>query len=365
MLDFLIVIFNFLSLFSFVYILFIFVIYKLTHFPKIKGDSDIKFPLASIIICAYNEEEEIEKTIKKLISVDYPKNKMEIIIVSDSTDRTNEICEKYKKSVKLIKRYERKGKWSALNEGISKAKGNIIVTIDADTIVTKNWLKNIVKPYQDKSIKLTFGPKIAKNPNFDFVTKAHSFYIEINDVVIKALNNLNLACSPSGDIMSFRKEVWKKIKFRNVMEEDIDFGIRVFKNGMKCFFVKNAIVRVRIPINFSDLRYQVVRWMQAFLELKLFSFLILFIFTFFFPSLSLITIIYLILIKNYLITILFTLNVILFIVLYTIFCLKTRSKNFLYSLHLLILNPIYFLFIIENFIRNLLKLKIKWMEYKY
>lgn len=339
--------------------------YKLTNFPKYKSDSSIKLPFVSIIICTYNEEKEIEKNIKKLISVDYPKNKMEIIVVSDSTDKTNEICERYENFVKLIKRPKRKGKWSALNDGISKAKGDVIVTIDADTLVTKKWLSNIVNPFQDRNIELTFGPRFAKTPDFNFVTKAQSFYVELEGVIMKVLQRLNMAYSASGDNMAFRKEVWEKFKFRNTLDEDTDFDFRVFRKGLKGYFVENAEVKIRIPLNFHDLKYQQVRWMQAFLDLKLFSFLILFIFTFFFPSLSLITVIYLILIKNNSIIILFTLNVILFINLYTLFCLKTRNKNFFNSMHLLVLNPAYFLFIIENFIKNLLKLKIKWMEYKY
>ncbi len=103
MLGFLILILNLLSLFSFILILFLFIKYKLTRYTKIKNDSDVKYPFVSIIISAFNEEETIEKNLKKLISVDYPKNKREIIVVSDSTDRTNEICEKYKKYVNSLK----------------------------------------------------------------------------------------------------------------------------------------------------------------------------------------------------------------------------------------------------------------------
>jgi cellulose synthase/poly-beta-1,6-N-acetylglucosamine synthase-like glycosyltransferase len=125
MIDIFLLTINLLSFFSFIYILF-----NLINSPKIKEERFNKdyFPFVSIIIPAINEEEVIECSLKNLISVYYPKNKKEIIVVSESTDKTNEICERYKKFVKLIKHSHRMGKWKALNDGIKKAKGEIIVT---------------------------------------------------------------------------------------------------------------------------------------------------------------------------------------------------------------------------------------------
>ncbi len=163
--------------------------------------------------------------------------------------------------------------------------------------------------------------------------------------------------------MAFRKDVWKKFKFRNVLDEDIDFGLRIFKNGWKGYFVSNAKVKARIAHSFSDLRYQQLRWYQSFLESKVFLFL--FVFSFFFPSLGLVTLIYLIFIKSVLAMFLFILNIILFTFFYIVFSLNTPTKNFVNELHLLVLNPLYFLFLIENIIRNLLKFRIKWLDYKY
>ena len=84
---------------------------------KIKISEDY-FPSVSLIIAAYNEEKVIEEKIKNSLNIDYPKNKFEIIIFSDSsTDRTDEIVKKYKKEgIKLVRIEGRKGKTICQNE---------------------------------------------------------------------------------------------------------------------------------------------------------------------------------------------------------------------------------------------------------
>jgi len=363
MIDVFLLIINFLSLISFVYILFI-----LINPPKIKKEKFDKdyFPFVSIIVPAINEEEVIERTLKKLISVDYPKKKKEIIVVSDSTDRTNEICEKYKKFVKLIKHSHREGKWKALNEGIRKAKGEIILTTDADVIVPKDWIKKLVRPFQDKTIKLTWGPGRIKNPNFNFLTKAQTFFIDLDNIAAKISQQLEVRYAGSGSNMAFRKSVWKKYKFRNEVTEDSDFAYRIFKNGMKGYFVENAQVKIRVPLNLSDLRSQQIRWLhESHLDLKLFLLWILFISTYLFPTLGLMTLIYLIFIKNSLLLSLFVLNIVLFVISYVLICLRTSTKNLMNGLHLISLNLFYFLFVIEAIVRMLFNSKIEWKEYKY
>jgi len=166
--------------------------------------------------------------------------------------------------------------------------------------------------------------------------------------------------------MAFRKSVWKKYKFRNEVTEDSDFAYRIFKNGMKGYFVENAQVKIRVPLNLSDLRSQQIRWLhESHLDLKLFLLWILFISTYLFPTLGLMTLIYLIFIKNSLLLSLFVLNIVLFVISYVLICLRTSTKNLMNGLHLISLNLFYFLFVIEAIVRMLFNSKIEWKEYKY
>ena len=104
------------------------------------------FPKISVIIPAYNEEKVIANTIEGLLETKYP-NK-EIIFVDDgSTDSTLAIASRYKEKIRVLHK-ENGGKATALNYGIVYAKGEIVVIVDADTIIGRNSLKEIVKGFQ-------------------------------------------------------------------------------------------------------------------------------------------------------------------------------------------------------------------------
>ncbi len=143
------------------YPLFLSVIVRFYRKVVIKADI---FPVVSLIVAAYNEEKVIEKKIKNSLFLDYPNDKIEIIIASDcSTDKTNEIVEKYKTNgVNLIKLEQRKGKTAVQNKAVSYAKGEILIFSDATTIFSKDAVKKIVRNFNDKSIGCVGGQIIFK-----------------------------------------------------------------------------------------------------------------------------------------------------------------------------------------------------------
>lgn len=102
-----------------------------------------KKPLLSIIIPAYNEERDIGKCLKSLENQSY--KKFEIIVVDDgSTDKTREIVKNFKK-IKLLKQ-KHKGPGEARNFGAKNARGEILILLDADMILDKDYLKYLIKP---------------------------------------------------------------------------------------------------------------------------------------------------------------------------------------------------------------------------
>ena len=102
--------------------------------------------LFSIVIPTYNEEKDIRRTLSKLISLDYP-NK-EIIVVDDSTDETPNIVKEFSShGVFLVRPSVRKGRCEARNLGIKKSKGDIVVILNADVLLPRDFLKNLAKHY--------------------------------------------------------------------------------------------------------------------------------------------------------------------------------------------------------------------------
>src|SRR2546428_517778 len=114
------------------------------------------YPSLSVLVPAYNEEKVIARTIEGLLETEYPKK--EIIVIDDgSKDKTLEIASSYKSKVKVLHK-ENGGKASALNYGIAFAGGDIVVIVDADTIVGRQALKQVVKGFgRDEKVAAVAG----------------------------------------------------------------------------------------------------------------------------------------------------------------------------------------------------------------
>jgi len=116
-------------------------------------------PAVSLIIPVYNEERVIDEKIRNTMSLEYPKDKLEILIASDaSTDRTKEIVEKYEKmGVRFLEQSERRGKAGALNLGLKEAKHEIVIFSDASILLDKEALRNILNQFADEEIGCVSG----------------------------------------------------------------------------------------------------------------------------------------------------------------------------------------------------------------
>jgi glycosyltransferase involved in cell wall biosynthesis len=116
-----------------------------------KSKRENKTPKISIIVPFYNCERTIGKTIKSLLKQDYPREKYEIILVDDgSTGNTVEVVKKFK-GIKLILQ-KHAGPAVARNRGVRHSKGDILLFTDADCIANKNWIKNMIKPFENEKV---------------------------------------------------------------------------------------------------------------------------------------------------------------------------------------------------------------------
>jgi cellulose synthase/poly-beta-1,6-N-acetylglucosamine synthase-like glycosyltransferase len=116
-------------------------------------------PSISLIIPIYNEAKIIRQKIENSLSLDYSKDKMEILIVSDaSTDRTDEIVREYEREgVRHFEQPSRKGKAGALNRGLHESRNEIIVFSDASIFLERNALRNVLRPFSDSKIGCVSG----------------------------------------------------------------------------------------------------------------------------------------------------------------------------------------------------------------
>lgn len=112
------------------------------------------YPKVSILMAVYNEEKRLEAKLKSLQTLDYPEERLEILIGSDgSTDRTDEIISRYmSRRIKFVRQPQRRGKPSVLNLLVPQASGEILVFTDARQQLDKNVLNELVKHFADDKV---------------------------------------------------------------------------------------------------------------------------------------------------------------------------------------------------------------------
>ena len=243
----------------FSFLAFIFVIYIISRFFK-KETSSFE-PKVSIVIPAYNEESNIEECINSVLNSNYPKNKLEVVVVDDgSTDNTIKILKKYK-NIKDLKQ-NHLGKVEALNFGILNSSYGYVITLDADTIVDKNCIKEMVKPLSNKSVGATTGNNLVKNKK-SILTIFQNVEYHFSNLVRNSFSTVfKNGVWISGSLACYRKAALKKIGYfkKDTMAEDIDVALELRKAGYKTVIVSSAFGVTIVPSKFKELYKQRVRW---------------------------------------------------------------------------------------------------------
>lgn len=221
-------------------------------------------PRVSIIVPAYNEEKVIVRTIETLLEADYP-NK-EIIVVDDgSQDNTYAIASKYiGKGVKVIHR-PNGGKFAALNTGIAVSMGEVIITVDADSLIARASIAEIVKGFEDPEVAGVAGNLKVFNTN-KLITKLQALeYIVQIQIVRRAFENFGSLTVASGAFSAFRKKAIEEIGWydKDYLLEDFDITIKLLKSHRILHGNNEAVCYTEAPETLRDVYKQRLSWFRG------------------------------------------------------------------------------------------------------
>ena len=226
---------------------------------------DVKtFPKISIVIPAYNEEKVIANTIEGLLETKYPHK--EIIFVDDgSTDSTLAIATRYKEKIRILHK-ENGGKATALNYGMVYAKGEIIVIVDADTIIGRNSLKEIVKGFEVNEHVAAVAGNIKVRNRMNWITKCQALeYITGIQIIRRAFDVFGAITIVPGALGAFRKSflVEAGAYGKDTIVEDFDQTIKLLKAGLITQGSSKATAYTEAPNTLKDFVAQRKRWYRG------------------------------------------------------------------------------------------------------
>lgn len=209
----------------------------------------------SLITTVKNEADNIEEF---LISVVKQSKKPDEFIIVDggSLDKTTEIIQKHAKKHKWIKLFvaPKASVGRGRNIAIKKAKNEIIAATDAGCILDKNWLKNILRPFQKENVDVVTGIyKPYYTNNFEYFQGL---------VVIPKAEKINTPSRMSSRSLAFKRYVWENVDGYPDMStgEDTAFNLKLISNNFKFEFVRDAIVYWRMRKTWKDFAKQFYRY---------------------------------------------------------------------------------------------------------
>jgi len=237
--------------------------------PEYKFD---ELPKTSILIAMFNEEKTIKKTIESALSLNYPKGKLEIIVIDDgSKDNSLSIVKKFEGTRKGIKvrviHQENTGKGGALNAGLKIANGDIIVSMDADTYVEKNSLKAMNRFFKKPEVMCVTPSMIPYKPKGALQRLQHAEYL-LGIFLRSAFASVNAEHIAPGAFSSYRKWFFDKYGGYDVgnITEDLEVTFRIQYKGYEIENCPEALVYTVAPTKFKDLLIQRRRWYSGLIH---------------------------------------------------------------------------------------------------
>ena len=221
-------------------------------FPKTRKVDVLSTPTVTWIVPCFNEEAVISSKIENLMALDYPKNKLEVILITDgSTDRTVEYAKSYK-DVKVLHQNTRAGKAAAENRAMKFANGEIIVFNDANTMVSSNALKLMIKHYADPQVGGVSGAKgIIVDQKDTAASEGEGLYWKYESMIKNADSNFNSLMGAAGELVSFRSELVMDLPEDTILDDFMQ-SFNILKQGYIMIYEPKAKAEETSSINVEE-----------------------------------------------------------------------------------------------------------------
>ena len=196
-------------------------------------------PDVTLMVCAYNEEDIGEKKMNNTKALDYPKEKLHILWVTDgSNDSTNQLLKQYPE-VSVAFRPERKGKTAALNHGIKEVYTDIVVMTDANTMLNSEAITIIVKEMADPKVGCVAGEKRVVAHNGNQAAEGEGLYWKYESTLKRLDSELNSAMGAAGELCAIRSALYEEMP-EDTLLDDFILSMNILSRGYRIAYTSEA-----------------------------------------------------------------------------------------------------------------------------
>ena len=239
-------------------------------------------PFLTVIIPAYNEGAMVEKAIYSVIAADYPHDRLEVLVVDDgSTDDTWKYIEKaamrYPQLVTLFRFSKNRGKRAGLEKGFRLARGEIVLTVDSDSMIEPGTLLALVGPFRNPRVGAVAGKVLVYNQNQGIIPKMLQVRYVLSFDFLRAVQSTygTVYCCP-GALAAYRTSVvrqilepWMNQRFLGVRctyGEDRSLTNYILSLGYDSVYQRTGIVHTVVPWTYQKLYKMYLRWDRSYVR---------------------------------------------------------------------------------------------------
>jgi cellulose synthase/poly-beta-1,6-N-acetylglucosamine synthase-like glycosyltransferase len=245
--------------------------------PMLPKSAFAELPVVTIQLPVFNEMYVVQRLLKSVSELDYPKDKLQIQVLDDSTDDTRELTAQSVRElqargldVELIHRTDRHGfKAGALEAGLATAKGELIGILDADFVAPRDFLQRTVHHFTDPEIGMLQTRWGHLNRAYSLLTRVQAMFLDGHLLLEQT------ARSRSGRFFNFNGTagLWRKSCItdaggwqHDTLTEDLDLSYRAQLRGWKFVFVPDVVTPAELPVDMNGFKSQQHRWTKGSIQ---------------------------------------------------------------------------------------------------
>jgi len=206
--------------------------------PQLPADEEL--PQMTLMICAYNEQDIIEEKMQNIRQLEYPKNKLCVMWVTDgSSDRSNELLSQYPE-VTLVFSPERLGKAAAMQHGLKENKAPFVIFTDANTMLNSNAIREIARQFMKSDVSCVSGEKrVAARTEGQVAAEGEGMYWKYESTLKRWDSELYSAMGAAGELFAVRMEHYREAP-SNALLDDFMMSMLIVGDGHKIAYTSEA-----------------------------------------------------------------------------------------------------------------------------
>lgn len=208
--------------------------------PKATVATDDELPQMTLMICAYNEEDIIREKMENIRQLDYPREKLCVMWVTDgSSDHSNELLREYPE-VTLVYSQERRGKAAAIQHGLHENKAPFVVFTDANTMLNPSSIRIIAQLFMNPNVGCVSGEKrVAARVAGEAAAEGEGLYWKYESTLKRWDSELYSAMGAAGELFAIRMSVYREAP-SNALLDDFMMSMLILKDGHRIAYTSEA-----------------------------------------------------------------------------------------------------------------------------